>query len=523
MAPTSTSDQHRTLQSELSETGTRQVRHNTYGQILKSSALIGGSSAFNIALGIARTKAWALLLGPAGLGIMGIYSSILDLARTVAGMGVSSSAVREIAYANGSGDSRRTSLTVSTVRRLTLLLAGAGAVALVLSSDWISLISFGNNHQASGIALLAIAVFFSTLSGGQTALIQGFRRIGDLARVNVLGGLLGTIAGILLICFLQKRGIVPALVAVSAATLLASWWYSRRLEVEQTSLKLSQFRAEAQTMLSLGFVLMASGFMTVGVAFFVRIIVLRDLGEDAAGFYQSAWTLGGLYGGFVLQAMAADFFPRLSAVAGDNRECNRLVNEQAEISLLLALPGIIGTLAFASFVIDVFYSGKFEPAVGLLRWICMGMMVQVASWPMGFIVLAKGARRLFFWSELVASVVQVALIWVFIRYFGLNGTGIGFFAENFLYWFVIYSIVRSLSGFRWSAANKELGAFYAISIPLVFVSWYFLPLWAATCCGGILALVTGVYSLKRLCKLVPSTRLPRFIQRVLALSRIVAD
>src|SRR5436305_15174455 len=39
---------------------------SSYGQILKSSAWIGGSQAANIALGIVRTKAMAILLGPAG-------------------------------------------------------------------------------------------------------------------------------------------------------------------------------------------------------------------------------------------------------------------------------------------------------------------------------------------------------------------------------------------------------------------------------------------------------------------------
>ena len=95
--------------------------------------------------------------------------------------------------------------------------------------------------------------------------------------------------------------------------------------------------------------------MTMGVAYLVRIIVLRRFGEDAAGFYQAAWTLGGLYVGFILQAMGADFYPRLTVVANNPCECNRLVNEQAEVGLLIAGPGVLGTLTFASLVIQVFY------------------------------------------------------------------------------------------------------------------------------------------------------------------------
>jgi antigen flippase len=47
---------------------------STYGQILHSSSLIGVSSVLNIAFGIIGTKAVAVLLGPAGFGLMAIYS-----------------------------------------------------------------------------------------------------------------------------------------------------------------------------------------------------------------------------------------------------------------------------------------------------------------------------------------------------------------------------------------------------------------------------------------------------------------
>src|SRR5208283_1417758 len=109
----------------------------------------------------------------------------------------------------------------------------------------------------------------------------------------------------------------------------------------------AQVRDEAAGLLKLGFAFMASGLLTLGAAYAIRVLVVHKLGLAAAGLYQSAWTLGGLYVGFILQSMGADFYPRLTAIAGDDRECNRLVNEQAQVSLLLAGPGIIGTLTLA--------------------------------------------------------------------------------------------------------------------------------------------------------------------------------
>ena len=116
----------------------------TYGQILKSSAVIGGSSVLNIGIGIVRTKAMAILLGPAGFGLAGLYMSIVTLTQSVAGMGINSSGVREIAEAAGSDDKHRIARTVAVLRRTSIILGVVGAALLVVFSPWRS---FSNSFR----------------------------------------------------------------------------------------------------------------------------------------------------------------------------------------------------------------------------------------------------------------------------------------------------------------------------------------------------------------------------------------
>src|SRR3954469_19239529 len=104
----------------------------TYGQILKSSAMIGASSALNIGIGIVRTKAMAVLLGPAGTGLMGLYNTIVILAQSVSGMGINSSGVRQIAVAAGSGGMERVAETATVLRRTASLLGTIGSVLLIV-------------------------------------------------------------------------------------------------------------------------------------------------------------------------------------------------------------------------------------------------------------------------------------------------------------------------------------------------------------------------------------------------------
>jgi len=499
------------------------IEKQTYGQILKSSALIGGSSVLNVAIGIIRIKAMAVLLGPAGIGLLGVYGSIADLTRSIAEMGINSSGVRQIAEAVGSGDPRRIARTVTVLRRTSILLGILGAALLLVFSSQVSTVTFGTDGHVGAVALLSFAVFLRLVADGQGALIQGMRRISDLARMGVLGALFGTIISIPLVYFLREDGVVPSLVAVAAMAVINSWWYARKVRIQPVAMTISEVRKEATGLLKLGLAFMASGFLMMGAAYAVRTMVLRIVGFEAAGYYQCAWTLGGLYVGFILQAMGADFYPRLTAIADNNAKCNRIVNEQALVSLLLAGPGMVATLTFAPIVIAAFYSAEFDAAVDLLRWFCLGMALRVITWPMGFIILAKGQQTYFFWTEVAWTVVNVALSWLCVSSFGLEGAGMAFFGSYVFHGLMIYPVVRRLSGFRWSTESRKTGFVFAALMGSVFCGFYVLPPSIATGLGTLLVILSGAYSIRILLRLVSLDRFPRSIQRLLLWSRLAVS
>jgi enterobacterial common antigen flippase len=495
------------------------AQRSSYAEILRSTTLIGGSALVNVAIGIVRTKVMAVLLGPAGFGLLGVYSAIADMARSLAGMGLQSSGVRQIAQAVGANDAAQLARTAVVLRRTVMALGMFGALMLVLFARPISTLTFGHDGHADAVALLSGAVFFRLIADGQGALIQGMRRISDLAKISIGGALFGTLASIPLVYYWREDGVVPSLVAVAAVSALMSWHYSRKVVIEPCTWEGSQFKHEAFALLKLGAAFMASGLLMMGAAFVVRLIVLQQEGMAAAGLYQAAWTLGGLYVGFVLQAMGTDFYPRLVGVIGEHANANQLVNEQAQVSLLLAGPGVIATLTFAAAVIAVLYTAEFKAALDALRWICLGMALRVITWPMGYIVVAKNRQVLFFGAELAWTVVNVGLSWWCVRAFGLAGAGIAFFGSYVFHGVVVYVLSRHLTGFRWSADNLRDGGFFLLSIALVFGGFYVLPTGWATLWGSAVLLLSSGYSLRRLLGIldvdVAHDRLPQSLQRLL--------
>ena len=451
----------------------------THGEILKSSAMVGGSQLLNVLVGIVRTKAMALMLGPAGFGLFGLYTSVSSLAQTFAGLGINSSGVRQIAAAASKEQSDRIADTSFVLRRVSLALGSLGALLMVVFARQICWLTFNNDAHVSSLRWLSIAVFLTLISGAQSALIQGMRRIADLAKLQVWGAVSGAIFAILLVYRFREKGIVPSLICVAATGILTSWWFSRNIAIPKkarAARSTRNLRHEVGALLKLGLAFMVSSLTTLGVAYAIRIIILHSLGMASTGLYQSAWTLGGFYVGIILQAMGADFYPRLTASAHNNQECNRLANEQTLVGLLVAGPGVIASLTLAPLIIALFYSAKFGPAVGILRWVCLGAFLQVVSFPMGYIIVAKAERALFMACEVAWGIVSLSFAWYLIPNILVTRAGAAYFGSYVFHCVMLWALVRRLSGFRWSRENIRVGAFTSGLIAIAFCGLAVLPI-----------------------------------------------
>jgi len=216
-----------TTQTGTSHSSSEGQAKTSYKQILKSSALIGGSSVVNILLGIVRTKVLAVLIGTKGMGLFGAYTAVTTLISGIAGMGIGRSGVRQIAEAAGTNDKHRIARTVLVLRRTAFVLGTLGMLAVLILCKPISKITFGSTAYAGSLALLSVTILFAAVSEGQTALIQGMRRIRHLAALNIWGAVLGTALSIPILFLFRQNGVVPFLVSVSGLTILTSWWYAR--------------------------------------------------------------------------------------------------------------------------------------------------------------------------------------------------------------------------------------------------------------------------------------------------------
>ena len=140
---------------------------------------------------------------------------------------------------------------------------------------------------------------------------------------------------------------------------------------------------------------------------------------------------------------------------------------------------------------------------------------------MGYIIIAKGARNLFFWAELTGTVVYVALAWVCVTASALNGAGVAFSGSTIFYVLMIYLIVRRLSGFQYSAANIKNSLLFVAILALVSCGLYGLPYRVAMAVSLFALAATSIYSIRQILNLASPAMVPRPILRVLEWFRLV--
>lgn len=477
---------------------------SSYRQILRSSSIIGGASVINIVISLLRIKVAAVLLGPAGIGLIGLFQNLIATASAVSALGFGTVGTRQIAEAAG----REDAAAVAAARRAllwgTLILAVLGTVLVWLLRDRLAAHVLGDPTRANEVGWLALGVGLTVAAGSQGALLNGLRRIGDIARVSVWSSVLATLLGIGALWLWGTQGLMVFVLATPLASFLIGHAYVARLpKVLAPQTAMPEMVQQWRVMVRLGVAFMVSGVVVTAGQLAVRSMVQQELGAAALGQFQAAWAISMTYIGFVLGAMGTDYYPRLTAAIHDHEAVNRMVNEQTEVALLLAGPVLLAMLALAPWVIHVMYSSEFNQAASILRWQILGDVLKVASWPMGFIILAAGDGRTFMLTESLTIAVFAGLVWLGLPQFGVEVTGLAFLGMYLVFLPLVYLLARRRTGFVWSSDVARYFSALLASAAIICVLTNVSDVIAAVV-GLLITVVFGLFAVNRLSHMATS-------------------
>lgn len=457
-------------------------QQSTYRQIFKATSIFGGVQIFNILINIIKSKILAVLLGPTGIGLFGMLNSTLDVLKTITGLGINSSAVKEISEAAGSGDIVKVSRILKTLQRWLLLTGLLGFIVTLLLASHLSQWTFGNKEYTWSFIWLSVVLFFAALSSGQLAALQGMRKIGYMAKSGMIGSFVGLLLSIPLFYLFSYNGIVPSIIISAVCTLIFSSVYAKKIKTVKVNEPFLKSLGHGLGLIKLGIAMMFSGSLAIIAGYILKAYITQKGGIIDAGIFQAGFSISEGYFGLIFTAMATDYYPRLAAVNKDNLRIKDEVNKQAEIGILIASPIIIIALFLMPVAIRILYSKSFLNAVTYVNWAMLGNIFKIASWAMGYVLLAKGKSQIFICTAIFFNSTYLVLNITGYNWLGIEGLGVAFFIYYIIHFIGIYIICGLFFNFGFQKSFKKLFlsilalsivAFYIQSVENIWIKYIF--------------------------------------------------
>ena len=456
----------------------KQESDKNYAHVLKYTGIFGGVQGLMILIGLVRNKFVALLLGAGGMGFASLLTSVQNFASQCTNLGVSFGAVPRLSELYGQEGKQNLVRFIQVVRLWSLIGAVLGMVFCVAISPFADTMTFTWGNHTLHYAVLGLSVAMLAITGGETAILKATRRLGALAKIQLVTALLSLVISIPLYYFLYHSGVMPVIVLTALTTMLATMAYSYRCYPLRLAFNTKLLR-EGADMIRLGVAFVLAAVIGSGAEMMIRASLNVDSGLDDVGMYNAGYMITLTYAGMVFSAMESDFFPRLSGVNHDINATNETVNKQMEVSLLLLAPMLAALIMSLPLLIPLLFSNEFLPVVAMAQVTVLAMYFKVQTLPVAYITLARSLSMSYLMLETIYYAVLVILVIMGYRQWGLYGTGIAIvlahifdyvLINGYAYWKYGY---RSTSQVRKYGVTQTLLGVAAFTVSLTCEGWLY--------------------------------------------------
>lgn len=417
--------------------------NSSYRRILWVTSVVGGATLGALLIGLVRNKAIAVIGGPSAVGLLGLFTALVAMGASVSTLGLDTSAVRQLSQKTD--DPAEAANVRWAIWTLAWPLALLGAAATWIFRAPLAYFVVEDATFADEVGWLGVGVAATVIAASLMAILQGYGRIGDLARVRLGTSIVATIVGVAAVYRFGIAGIVIAVLATPLANCLLAWWFSRSLPSSRRRHLDGVVTSYWKALAAIGALVMLTNAAASLTQLATRSIVTHELGLDAAGLYHACYAIVAVNLSLILNAMAADFYPRLSRVADDPEAMSLVLNQQIHIGLVLAAPVMAVVSIAAPLVLQILYSSEFSESAFLLRLLIAAGLLRLPIWALGFVFLARGAGVSFLIGE-IAAASMIPLAWLLIAPLDLPGTGVAAVIASVIAFAVYLTRVRRSHG-----------------------------------------------------------------------------
>ncbi len=322
--------------------------------LVKVFSLTGVSTVVKLLTGIIRTKVVALLLGPAGVALIGQMNDVVMMFSTISNGGITNGVTKYIAEFRSSEDELRKILSNSL--KITLIFSTIAGLILIVFSGYFARIVLTDVLYKSIFVIFGLSIILFAINRLLLAIINGNKEFTSFIKINIISNIIILIYSIGLIYFWGVYGALISIVTsqsivlgITIFVIFKSPWFNKL-----------NFRGDFNH----GILKKLSGFtLLTALTFFlgpiakitIRSYIIEDISIEAAGYWEGVNRVSGIVLMIITQALTIYLIPRLSELTSKLQIRKEIINSY-KLVIPILIVSFSGIFLFKDFIINVLFT-----------------------------------------------------------------------------------------------------------------------------------------------------------------------
>ncbi len=428
--------------------------------MLKTIALVGALQIVGVLLFVVRVKTTAVLLGPAGVGVVSVVDQFVQLVLQLSAVSLPFAAVKFLsrAHSRGQADFRSTyHALLNLLIPCTLLGASVALLAVAIEPVWLDA-ALGEHRTLLALGLLAVPAmalhgFFRNVPAAarqpRVAALFDLVSAGVMATAVITGVVAGGITGYFVGLLVGAVAVVVAAFGYLRVTLGLGIGRGRGVVREQLRL-----HPDLIEFLLIMYLVSFTAPLSLTIA---RTSILTHFGETQAGLLHAAIAIS-LAVNLVLNPVNG-----LLLTPAMNRDIPKAEKFGAALEfqrkLVLAIGILVGPLVlFPDLVVGFLYTKEFVPVAAVLFWFVVGQVLMQIGGVCTAVMIGLDHTRAYGATIAAGHVIVAAGAWLLAPAYGLAGVGLTLFGAALAVCVLAFVFLRMSTGFSitWRVASATV-------------------------------------------------------------------
>jgi len=412
-------------------------------KLLKVMATMASASLLSQVLGIFTNKILAVVMGPAGVGMYGLYRQLVDIAANLASIGSGGAFVQAMSSTEGEAQLRR----LAAAMWLNLLAILSTSLVMIVFAPSIARIYFVQTDPAIRWAVVWLGapvalIQFALTASNLLAVSQSFRLLGIVMVAPALASLAFAYPLAILAAQDDQWGYIGLLMVPPALQILVALPILRRLGwllKIGASASVKPRRADFLHYVRFHGTTLVAALMSSVTFLVLPPLLIHNHGAEANGYFRAAWMLGTQSLALMLSSFGAYIMPVLGR-AKVEEERRKVMDDALLLAVLFSLPLIGGLIVFQPLVVRILYNQEFLPSIEMLHWVLLGSYFRIVQWIMVIGATARAHMTIFTLTEAVFYVGFFLIGWLSVGFpagggpipwlSGISGLGFAYFVSH---------------------------------------------------------------------------------------------